>query len=494
VLGAESVIDDYLNRFRTLPYRHQVVGVRLLVEQSNFGLFDEMGAGKTKQVVDAACLLCEEGRIDTVLVVSPATVRGVWLDPDPELGEIRKHAWVPSRPVEYHGPRGRVIWTDEAPKLHWIVTNYEFIRGERNRERLAEMLSGRQVMMVLDESSFVKNRRAAQTRACLELGKGMSRRVILSGTPITNNPLDLWSQLHFLDPKILPYRNFYHFRADFAVMGGWQNKQVIRWVNLEKLQGLVAPYVIRRLKKDCLDLPKQVYTQLEVPLTEASWKVYKQMRDEAVVWLGENPSEAAQAGVRVMRLSQLTSGFLGGFPREDILTPRVKPQEMGREKLDCLVVWVKERLTEKPNLKMIVWCRFRAELERVHRELAKIMPAYRLYGGQTAAERETAISVFSTVGGGPALLAAQPQAGGYGLNLVAADTVVYISNDFNLATRLQSEDRVHRPGQTRSVLYLDIIATGPAGQKTVDHEVVKALRRKEDLARWTTNAWREAIK
>jgi SNF2 family DNA or RNA helicase len=490
-----STIDLCQNLWKTKPYAHQIEGVKLLLDHQFFGIFSEMGTGKTKQVVDAACVLCEAEQVDSVLVVSPASVRGVWLDA--EMGEIRKHAWVPSRALEYHGKKIKVVWTDEAPELAWIVTNYEFIRVEKNRERLQDMMRDRRVLLVLDESSFVKNRRAAQTRACMELGKLAVRRVILSGTPITNNPLDLWSQISFLSPKILPYRNFYHFRANFAVMGGWQHKQVARWVNLEQLQQLVAPHVIRREKKDCLDLPEKIYTQLEVPLTDTVWKTYRQMRDEAVVWLGENPSEAAQAGVRVMRLAQITSGFLGGFPREDALAPRVRPQEVGREKLECLTAWVKERLLEKPSLKIIVWCRFVAEIERAARELARVIPTYKLYGNQSVDERKEAIALFSRPdedpNSSPAMLVAQPQAGGFGLNLVAADTVVYLSNDFNLATRLQSEDRVHRPGQTRHVLYVDIIATGPAGQRTVDHEVVKALRNKADLARWTASAWRAAI-
>lgn len=491
--------------FKKTPYDHQRVGMSMVVEHKFFGLLDEMGVGKSKQIVDAACILNMVGEIDTVLVVSPAAVRGVWVDSD--LGEIRKHSWRTNVVCEFHS-KTKVVWGDggEPDELTWVVTNYEFIRPEARREELKRLLHGRKFMMVLDESSFIKNRNAAQTRSAIEIGALAARRVILNGTPISNNPLDLWSQARFLDKGILPFRNFYAFRARYAVMGGWHQKQVIKWQNLDELQRFMSPYVIRREKKDCLDLPEKIYTTREVALSKETWKLYKEMRDEAVVWLAQNPSLAAQAGVRIMRLSQITSGFLGGFVEmvdapvdgpttEDHLRPPPPIREVGREKLDALRDLVKERLDASPAAKLIVWCRFVKELERVAESLADLLPTFKLYGDQSKAERGASIARFSgRYDETPAaLLAAQPQAGGFGLNLVAADTVVYLSNDYNLMTRRQSEDRVHRPGQTRPVLYVDIIATGPDDQRTVDHAVVKALRAKDDLAAWTVSAWKAVL-
>jgi SNF2 family DNA or RNA helicase len=373
-----------------------------------------------------------------------------------------------------------------------VVTNYEFLRSEEHREKLMELLHGFKVMMVCDESSFIKNRTAAQTKACIKIGKTVSWRVIMNGTPVSEAPLDIWAQMQFLSAKILPYKNFFHFRSEFAVMGGWQNHKVVQWKNLDKLQALVAPYVIRREKKDCLDLPEKIYTQREIKLDEATWKIYKQMRDEAVVWLEENPSMAAQAGVRIMRLSQITSGFLGGFPVDDP-GQEAKVEEIGREKLDWLRGFVTEQLEADPSLKIIVWCRFRPEIERVARDLADIIPTYRLYG-QSKGERVESISRFSKVNNPePALLAGQVRAGGFGLNLIAGAVSVYLSNDFSAMTRAQSEDRNHRPGQMRNVLYVDVMAVGPKGQRTVDHQVVKALREKNDLSNWTVSAWKRAL-
>ena len=486
-------ISDYVARFRTPAFMHQLADAQSLIDNESFGLLNEMGTGKSKSVIDAACVLHLEDEIDRVVVIAPASVRSVWLNPD--FGEIKKHCWRPANAMEFHSKGLRtaheieIPGSDERP-LPWVVTNYEYIRPRKNRDRLIEIIRKGRTMLVLDESAFIKSPTAVQTKACLELSDLAVRRVILNGTPITHSPLDLWSQMRFLDEKILPYANFYAFRATFAVVDTrYGFPKILRFQNLDRLQRHVAPYVVRREKRDCLDLPEKIYSQIEVPLDAKSWSVYKKMREEAVVWLDENPSLAAQAGVRVLRLAQITSGFLGGFDDD----PKVKP--IGTEKLDALTERVEAWIEENPKLKLIVWARFRREIESVAKALKKLLPTYVLYGEQSKDDREEAIRVFSGDDvKGPALLAAQPQAGGFGLNLVAASTVVYLSNDFNLGTRLQSEDRVHRPGQSRNVLYFDVIATGPTGQKTVDHTVVKALREKSEIASWTASAWKAALK
>lgn len=486
----DSRLAAYVERFNMTPFNHQLDGIRMLLEKDNFGLFDEMGVGKSAQVVNAACILSEERVIDTVLVVSPASVRSVWTNEDRDLGEISKHSWASADVMEFHsrGLRGvfQRVCSGTRP-LTWVVTNYEFIRPAKNRDRLIATLGGRPFLMVLDESSMIKNHRAIQTKSCLQIGLHAARRVILNGTPITNSPGDLWSQMRFLSPQILPFKNFFSFRARYAVMGGWQNKQIVQWVNLEELQDRVRPWVLRREKKDCLDLPEKTYTQVEVPLTPESWERYKSMRDEAIAWFGENPSAAAQAGVKAMRLAQLTSGVLGGVEGEEDACL------VSYEKFEFLRCWVIERLEENPYFKVIVWSRFRPQLDLIYEKLAEVIPTYRLCGGQSHAEREAAKLPFMRPTREAALLSAQPHAGGFGLNLVQANTVVYASNDHALGSRLQSEDRVHRPGQNRNVLYIDVMATGPKGQRTVDHVIVKNLRKKQDLANWTASAWKEAL-
>jgi len=490
--------------WKTKPFQHQIDGTCALIDQPYFALFDEMGVGKSKQVVDAACVLHKQGALDTVIVVAPASVRPVWADPD--FGQIIQHSWVEHEVIEFSNKKKFLAYRAQidSSKLLWVITNYEFIRRGITKiagrwhifEPLQELMSiglAHKTLVVLDESSFIKNHKAKQTRAATVLGKFVARRIILNGMPVSNSPLDLWSQMNYLSSTILPFKNFYAFRARYAVMGGWHAEQVVSYQNLEELQNYIRPYCLRREKKDCLDLPQKLYTQQEAALTPRTWALYKNMRDEAILFMGEHPSSAAQAITKVMRLSQITSGFIGGVEKEEAPAKPVT-KEVGCEKLTVLLLWLDEQLRTDSNFKAIIWCRFRLELQRAARDIAKLkVNVYKIHGGQSPSDRADAIEVFGTDCQEQAVLVAQPQAGGFGLNLTAAHTVVYLSNDYNLLTRRQSEDRVHRPGQQNTVTYLDILATGPTGQRTIDHVVWKALRKKQDLAALTVDGLRALL-
>jgi len=547
-----------LSHCRIPPYAHQIVGIEKLVSHPFFFITDEMGAGKTKQCIDAAQVLYQQDVISKVLILTPAAVRGVWFDQ--ELGEIKKHAWemIPHSITEFHGRLrvwhfGQKIEKNQS-HLRWMISNYEFIRTSKARlQQLVPFLGG-DTLLILDESSAVKNYRAEQTKACMFLRKACGRVILLNGTPIANSPADLFSQGQLLNKNILECKTYFHFRSKYAVLGGFLGKQIVGWRNLEDIQRRFAPYVLRRLKKDCLDLPDKLPPIiLSVPMTNHTWAIYREMRDEMVAWLAHDAvSISAQAVVKGMRLAQITSGFLGGVqeaepqdtfdltgdgdeldldtsrpsfiprtqnqtvgqPLDRKMGPPNAVQEIGREKLDAYLDWVSARLEEDANLKLLTWCRFRPELARVMRELKVRFPHVSIgaiWGGQShdryktidgvptlvkAGERDDSIRLLSpsTTPDGPVIVVGTTATGSMGLNLTAAHVVVYLSNDFSLKTRLQSEDRVHRPGQTHHVSYTDIIATGPTGQKTVDHIIMKALRHKEDLANWTTSAWIHALK
>jgi SNF2 family DNA or RNA helicase len=482
--------DAVLAKFKTEPGKHQILGVEKILQHPAFALFDEMGVGKSKQSIDAACLLHYNSEIDAVVVLAPSPVRSSWLNP--EFGEIQKHCWAPWVSYEYHAKGLRKIGESQAapPRLAWVVTNYEFLRRKIHLDKLIYVLRNRKAMIVLDEGIFIKNPKAAQTKAAYLVRQACRRAVLLNGTPVGNNPLDLYSQMKVLDKNIIPSPNIWAFRNRYCRMGGYMNKQIIGYQNIEELQRLIAPYVLRRKKEDCLDLPQKLYSVLDVRMAEKSWRMYKEMRDDMVTWLdGQTFSLAAQAVVKMIRLSQLTSGLLGGTGDDKSAPPVV----VGSEKLDMFVEWLKCRLEEDENFRVVVWCRFRYEQELIAQAIKSLIPVYRIYGGQNREERELAIREFSVGQNTPGALLGQQQAGGYGLNLVTARNVVYMSNDYSLTTRLQTEDRTHRTGQHFNVNYFDVLASGPDGQKTIDHAIVRALRKKEDIANWTTDAWRQAL-
>jgi hypothetical protein len=563
-----------LDRCALRPFNHQVIGIDKIVTHPVFALFDEMGAGKTLQTIVGAQLLHQMGLVDNVIVVAPAAVRSVWFDP--ELGELRKHLWPSCDAIveQYHAGKRRT-WNVGKPtskSLKFVVTNYEFIRATKRLEPLLQRAT-QSTFLVCDESSAIKNPKAEQTKAILQLRRLCGRVLLLNGTPIANNPLDMYAQGLVMDPRILDCKSYFHFRAKYAVMGGFQQRQVIAWQNLEDMQRRFAPYVLRRLKTDCLDLPPKLPpVTLTVPLTHETWQKYRDMRDEMVAWLSHDKiAVASQAVVKGMRLAQLAAGFLGGIQQveaalaevmrssegvEDAddrpsfipFTPDVQglehvkfttrgrqldlpsipvapnqddknaiiylpPEEIGTEKLDFFLNWIEARLEEDPKLKLLAWCRFRPQVARVVDELTKRFPQVHvgaIWGGQTQdryrtiageqvlikeGERGRALRLLDprTAPDAPVVVVGTPATGSMGLNLTAANVVIYLSNDFSLKTRLQSEDRVHRPGQRRAVSYFDLVATGPAGQKTIECFVIKALREKEDVASWTTQAWRTRL-
>lgn len=492
-------------------FNHQKVGIDAIVKWDDpdagrtvggcFFLADEMGAGKTRQAIEGAQQLFLRDLVRQVVVVTPAPVRGVWADP--EFGQLAEYLTVPSTVEEFRSGTKR-YWNNLEARpaggrwLNWIVTNYEFIRRD---ERLQEMISrvGPMTLLILDESIAVKSPTSAQTKAVYELRKRCGRVLLLNGTPAGDNPGDLYAQAKIMSPEILGCKTWFHFRSRYAVLGGFRNKQVVKWTNLEDLNRRLKPYILRRLKADCLDLPPKLPpVTIEVALTKKTWDHYTSMRDDAIAFLEGGTATAAQATTRVLRLAQLTSGFLGGITEDgDLSDPRTV--EVGREKLEGFLDWLETRLDADPGLKAIVWCRFRAELERAAVVLAARFPGLRVgrvYGGQTKEEREAGIALLNprTATPGAAVVVGTTRTGSFGLDLQAAHEVVYLSNDYSLLVRQQSEDRAHRPGQTRPVSYFDVVALGPTGQKTVDHAILKALRKKNDVVNWTTRDWATALK
>jgi SNF2 family DNA or RNA helicase len=288
-------------------------------------------------------------------------------------------------------------------------------------------------------------------------------------------------------------------------MGGWQMKQVVDYINIDKLSNIIKPYVLRREKKDCLDLPPKLYTQREVALSPAAWKMYRELKKEAVISLGPDHTHVEpNSAVRIMRLAQLTSGFLGGVLEkgQEELDPSLFAEiSKTIDTSDEKIKWMLEYLLHESKSKfIIVWTRWRNERERMVKELREAKGShclFQIYGDQKASERNMAVQFFSgvTTDKKPvkSILIAQPQAGGIGLNLVAATEAVYMSNLYSLGSRLQSEDRCHRPGQEHPVTYVDLIATGPNGQKTVDSAILKALREKQEIAHWTCERWRKEL-
>jgi SNF2 family DNA or RNA helicase len=265
------------SRCATTPRDHQRVGVAMLLRNPLMLLADEVGAGKSKQIVDTAQILFEAREIDAVVVVGPAFARGVWSDPDPALGEIAKHSW-PS--VNYACRQYSVLNDDmktaaglssnrdlevlkREPFLRWVITNYEFIRREERLLPLLNYVVQRKFWLVCDEAWALKDQGTDQWKATFAVRKLARRVTLLNGTPIADSPLDLNAQMRMLDERILGFRYLdkkmrekwstadSRFRARYAMLKPNSNFPVITgWQNLEELSTKCAPYVLRRLTRD----------------------------------------------------------------------------------------------------------------------------------------------------------------------------------------------------------------------------------------------------
>lgn len=510
------------NKFKLPPYPHQMQGVRDLLRHPIYGLFWQMRLGKTKVVLDTANLLFEDHSLDVLLVVCPAQVKDVWLDKD--LGEIEAHSTHADRVVlDYDADtfslleEGGLTWNSGFPT--YIVTSLEYLRQQDRHadfpkvEVLRKALEGKRVWLVYDEGSALGTHDSLQVRSVrlLARSKFTKRKTMLDGTPEGNGPMCFYPKFNLLDPLILGFQNFWHFRARHAKTVTIQLdypagtteeqkkfmpkprsfKKVVGYQNLEELTRKTAPYVSRLERKDVAGMPAKLSSFFTVALEEKTWKVYKQLRDELLAELETGEKQfLTNSAVKVMRLAQVCAGFLGGFDDQELLAK--KTVELSQETADGLVQWLKRRLHEEADFKCVIWCRWQPEILRLNALLQKVpglSSGFVYSGGRVNEDYLHPRSEFK----GSFALVAQPQAAQYGRNYSKADTEIWLSSDYNRVTREQASARIEAAGSSAK-LSVDVLVTGPRGQKTVVHDIIQSLREKTDLAQRTTDQWKKILK
>jgi SNF2 family DNA or RNA helicase len=450
---------------KTAFFDHQKQAFALSKDAPVFALFMEMGTGKTKVVLDTAAYLYARGEVDLLLVVAPNGVHRQWIEEQvplhmPDHVSVSTYLYTAATFDRLFDPL-KDLATFEG--LVIVAMNTESFSSDKGVKFASWWLTHRRALFVVDESSRIKTPGAKRTKTLLHLSTLAPYRRILSGAPVTKGVEDLYSQLRFLDVNILGFSNFYSFRSRYCQLGGWQNKQVVGYRNTEELQERLVDWSYRIRKDECLSLPEKVYTRLTVELTSEQRRLYKQLKDEFLLELEGGTMEAPLAITRLMKLQQITCGHLKAeFGSSDI------PSDRASAVVDHV---------EETDGKVIVWGRFRRDLDLVAAEVHKRGHKYIIYDGRTTgAERGRLLTSFLK---DPEVkfFIGQPQAGGLGLNLTVATCVVYYSNDFNAETRWQSEDRAHRIGQKHHVTYVDVLSPG-----TMDAKVLSALQRKQNVA------------
>ena len=457
--------DDFM--FETRPFDHQRKAFYMSRDKETFALLMEQGTGKSKVIIDTAAHLYANNKITALVIIAPNGVHRNWL-----RNEIPLHLpeWCPRKSCYYYAGMKRndiKNWTEIINSKGCLKIFSFNVEGfvSKNAQNLINSIMGiEDVLLVVDESSRIKRPGAKRTQFVTRIGRLAKYRRILTGTPVTKGPEDVFSQFRFLDPYILGYESFYSFKARYCIMGGYENRQIVAYENIDELTSNIEGHSYRILKKDCLDLPDKIYQRAYVDLSKAQRRLYNTMKDEWVANYQERTIEAPEAITRLLRLQQITCGW---FPGEEGEEPQ--PIDEKNPRLELL----KEILGDIEG-KAIIWARFRADLRAIEDALGKLAVAY--HGGVSNDARALAVDAFQK---DPKIryFIGQPQSGGLGLTLTAASYAIYYSNSFDLETRLQSEDRCHRIGTTQNVTYIDIEAN-----KTVDGKIIKALRDKKSLA------------
>jgi len=461
-------------KFKTKPYAHQLTALEKSWNRETYAYFMEMGTGKTKVLIDNLAMLYDRGKVDGALIIAPKGVIGTWYNQElpihlPDHIENVTVLWQPNITKSQSNKLGTLFKTGED--LHILIMNVEALSTQKGVAFASKFLLSHNTLMVIDESTTIKNPKAKRTKNIIALSQRAKYRRIMTGSPVTKNPLDLYSQCYFLDPFHLEHESYYSFRNRYALMKtihvqGRSIQVVDKFQNLSELSDQLKGFSYRVLKEDCLDLPDKNYTKRQISLTPDQRKIYTQMKETALAMLNGKQVTTVNVLTQLMRLQQITCGH---FTADDGSIQKI-PNNRVNELMDVL---------SEMEGKAIIWAHYQWDIKDIIKEIVKVYglgSVVDYYGLTPQDERQGNIKKFQD---DPRcrFLVGTPSTGGYGITLTAASTMIYYSNGYDLEKRQQSEARIDRIGQENPMTYIDIIC-----EDTVDERIVKALRKKINIA------------
>ena len=440
-----------------------------------FAYFMEMGTGKSKVLLDNIAMLFDKGKINSVLIVAPKGVYKNWYD-----SEIPEH-------LAEHIDRNVVLWKalitkeqklkcdslfdNDFTKLQIFIMNVEALSTRKGLDFAHQFLNVKKALFAIDESTTIKNPGAKRTKNIIQLSKLGKYRRILTGSPVTKSPLDLYTQCLFLDPWLLGHQSYYSFRTRYALMrtanfNGRSVNLVVGYQRLDELAENLKPFSYRVLKDDCLDLPPKTYMKRIIQLTPEQKKVYEEMKKTALATLNGKTVTTMNVITQLMRLQQITCGH---FKADDDSIQNIKSNRI-TELMDVL---------EEMEGKAIIWAHWRHDIDTIVESIEEQYPGsvVTYYGDTSTEDRQKAIKKIQDPESKVRFLVGTPQTGGYGITLTGASTMIYYSNGYDLEKRQQSEARIDRIGQKKPMTYIDILA-----EDTIDEKIVKSLRKKVNIA------------
>jgi SNF2 family DNA or RNA helicase len=461
--------------FKNKPFVHQQAYLQRFWDYHAAALFADMGTGKSFMLINNVAMLYDKGKLNGFLIVAPKGVYRNWFDTEipkhlPDHVVYRMAIWSASPRKAEQKAMDELFTVTEDLKI--LVMNVEAFSTAKGTAYAKRFLLVHNAMMAIDESTTIKTPGSARSKNTEKVGRGARYRRILTGSPVTKSPMDLYQQCAFLSDNCLDVSSYYVFQARYAVtverqLNTHSFKQIVGYRRLDELKEKLDRFAYRVKKEECLDLPDKLYVKREVDLTPEQLKYYNEMKAFAMAQINGGLVSTVNALTQLMRLHQIVCGHVKLDDGTVI--------ELPNKRMDELL-----SVVEETDGKLIIWANYRHDIEAIKMALSREhgMNSVGMYYGDTDMdERKRVLEEFQKPDSEMRFFVGNPSTGGYGLTLTAAHTMVYYSNSFDLEKRLQSEDRAHRIGQTKNVTYIDLIAVG-----TVDEKIVKALRAKIDIA------------
>ena len=456
--------------YKTKPYEHQKNALNESAEKVQWAYFMEMGTGKTKVTIDNLAYLFFKRKVTAALIIAPKSVYLNWENEIethmPDVLKYKIFKWNIDKPKDYHD-------LQSFKDLKIFLINVEALSTKRGFEACVEYLKTNKLNFVtVDESTTIKNRSAKRTKNILALQRLALIRRILTGSPVTKSPLDLYTQCQFLSPELLGFSSYLAFRNRYAEMtdipvGSGRYISVPKYYKrIEELEMKLKQFATRIRKDECLDLKPKVRQKRFIELDGDGKRIYERLRTTALAIVEDSTISFSNKLTEIIKLHQVCNGFTKNDDGE-IMT-------LHKSKLNAL-----DEILEETDGKVIIWANYIYNINEIIEFLEKkygketVVSIYGAVDVKTRKEAVRRIQEYPKT----RFLVGNPTTGGFGLTLTAVNTVIYFSNNYNLEVRKQSEDRAHRMGQKGTVVYIDIVA-----RNTLDEAIMKSLTSKGQIA------------
>lgn len=438
-------------------FKHQVREFNRFKDQEYGALFWDMGLGKTRVAIELSEHWYTTYTVNAVVVITMKSLIGNWVNV-----ELPIHAALPYNTFSW----GKDKTVPKSQKLLYFVINIDGLLSNAFKDTFKEFMRVYPNFgLIIDESTVVKSGKAKRTRMAIKISERAKRRFIMTGTPITNSPMDLYSQCMILKPGLLGYDSLIAFRNRYAItkvmkFGMRSFEQIVGYKNLGELTQTVQKFAAIMKIEEGIDIPPKRYRVINVELTVEQKKAYEELKSKAVAWIQEHEITTANAVSLINRLMQICSGQLKVSDNQYI--------SIANNRLDVL-----SDLIDECDGKTIIWCSFVNSALDIMKTLGN--HAIHLPSGLKLDEQQIIVNEFKT--GKVKAMVANPASQGHGHTWIESSNVIYFSNSYNWGLRTQSEGRTYRAGQAKSVLYTDLIAKG-----TIEDRVLTVLKKKEEMA------------